>query len=1576
MLNEPNVSLSACARQLELQLDNCSNSLCPRCIMNCSSPTARSMSSAWKCSGGYHGKSFAMAAFGSDAGEHARFLHGAVRSENVEPVPERLSEHLFHTVVRNPEGMLARDAVSCRRHHRGSTRGYYAAPFDDDGHPVSRSGYMVSCDTDSDCFRACPRHPSTGLYYMCQRNVRFYDTATTGGGRILFANDSHGDGGAFDTPPGAGVCVDVRYDLLVSSCDNEVGFRVIQGLVGCSQRLFGNSNCGLAVAAPTGSDLDKAEVVDDSFPRTLRHATRTAAVVTCSDVHDCMTKCRILDRSGKHGAPPQCALCFPHCPSNPVSSIFGLVKALIDDIQTAAKLLGKCIGEVGPGGCICSLVMLLEPHWRRVSTSAAVRCEDGDALGKISGTLGDIAIDLIEKGVNQVLIKSLNSVLDPIVDFVEDAGGFAEDVFGGIKKVFSFGRRLDTIKPLCLGRFTDPGFCERRGLPQPPLPDKTHVRDLECDDGSPGLETMCLYARVSTICTSNSLLSQYSGLFKTSSATEVEAAFLEAFGASIADEDPLFLPLVESVRASAARVGSADFAERRDICSSASFGSAMSLEMVITSCIFDMVEGMCPSGSAEFRDVLEAAEWTLPDVRLFDDSVAPPPPPPVNFDLASRIEALDPRGARLANERLHAAFPKLSDVAKGTFAATIGEFDPNPTVTSAQLTAAHLASLGVQEGIDSLHARVIQARHTGTIRKACATLAAQSGADWAAAEGSAGDNSNRAPWDRNVLAYQMLILDGAFGESTRSALDAYERLCGDMGGFHHPTAPEHYSSYNTPDAAQMHTFWPLVAMGRLSHVRDAAYSLEHTQKCIAFLRDGTFASDLAVRVACGGVGPRRGDLGSSSRWAPASTHRRLCDPTLTPSVEQVLAVPEPYEFSLSDVAVKNDFEPEAPDIFVPAGMRGSEKTRELVHRYSLQAWVLLLVEEEGLAPGFHRLKDIPAFDTRDCAELPGAGCGELKTSMMEQTIAPQFEAGRDMIPRARCYAPMQQATGIECASGVGKPQFPNLACTPMTATLLERPAAFASLHWLSQLSRPPPPPSPPPRTPPSPPSQPPAPPPAPPPPLIYTWSALLQLTGGIQAEACTTVYVRSIAERCDQLAVRLSQAVSYIPADGPRPPPSAPPPLPVAEVATSTGGTLLRASSWRLTTHRLPPVAPMPRAEADGFEVSNTTALRIHQQLQGMQANFPLACMDAGDLPCATALEGDACLDGETRCGFTQWPALEVEFQLPGGGFFAGASLVLPSHPELAALFFPYSFMVLDPSSRVLCSSSSEPSYVAPPSNRRVTILCDTDTDDAVRNLSKASRFRVELPGADRRLWIAALTLISRDVARALGAAGPAPPPSTPPLSASPSWVLGAGGQSCAEACANASIQCTEEDVQAGKKMLSEDDHLLTTLLVSTNQSVTSVCHSPSNLSGQLPTLLNNGTCWHIEPAVYAPNDNCTTRPNSTTAQRLCPCSTPPLPPSTPSPPEVFDYGFSAACEFTAQPRRRFPASGAVVLETTAACGKKPVECCLLAKEMGANAFYLNDAGCCSAVNGSGPSVQMPPLANCYSQVCMLGIIV
>ena len=1395
MLDEPNASSARCAEQLETQLSNCSGALCPRCVLNCSSATARSISSAWKCSGGYQGASFAMAAFGSDAGEHARFLHGAVRVDNTQPVPEALAEHLFRVVVNNPSGRIARDAVSCRAHHRLSSRGHFVHAFDDDGVPVARTGFMMQCEKDADCVRSCPRHPKTGLHYVCQRYVDLYDSVHTGDGSIRFLNLTDGDGDAFDVLPGQGVCVDVRYDLLVSSCDSHTGFKVMQGLLGCSQNLFGGANCGLALAAPSGSELDDAELIDEGFPRTLRHATDSAPAVQCSSVHDCKLQCRVLDRAGPLGAPPQCALCNPFCPSNPVSSIVNLVSGLVADIQTAVKLLGRCVGDVGFGGCICSMVMLLEPHWRRVTTNEKARCTDGNAFGQLASRIGDLALDLVEDGANQLVIRPANSILYPIVNPGKSAASLGAEKISLTPEQYDAyrayidkyneeiraGATHDEARATAEAYVADqaaesrspearrlenngdpiPFFCfDRSDGTKGQMPwcsddanlaafehlklllgghiqeanatnDGYETRDpLDCMDSSQGLQNLCLYRRIYEVCSSQTRHEEYVGLFDTTNADAARLAFVEAFSESLLEQDPLLQRMIEGVRASANTINNLD---ARDICSGSSFASALSLEELIESCLFAVVEQSCPGGATEFRDELEDAEWTLPDVRLFDDTIDPPPPPPVSRDVLFNIEAEDPRGVQLANERLHDAFPKLGDVAKGTHAATIGDFAPSE-VTSAQLTAALLATHGMHGGIDGLGARIVQAFHTGFIRRACATLASQAGLDPA----PSGSEENPAPWHRTILAYQLLMVDQALEQEHVSLKDSWDDLCGDINGFHHATDVDKWHSYGIPDGARLENFWPLVGIGTLDELRrvgEASCSEETT--------------DFSTRLACGMIGNSEGVTGGTlaalpemHQDSPAATQRRLCDPELEPSVEQAIGLPEPFQKGLVDSktsAMRSPFF----DVIVPASMRGDELTRK--QGFSVQGWVLLTVEADGYKPGFHRIMELPVFDTRECASLPFAGCGEYDTGMTGW--ATSFEGGREMLPRVRCWTPMRDVTGVDCVPD----PFPG-QCGNEKPVLVERPYVFASTHWLPHLSNPPPPPPLPPPTPP-PPSPPPLPPPgAPPPPMLLSWPEVRELAHAAQAEICSTVYVRGVQERCDLFAVKIAQTIVYTSASLPAPPPEAPPSSPQPLPPPSPpAAALVAPTGWQMTTYRMPEAAAEPRAEADGYEVSASTRTAIENQLHDALSTklLPLKCLDQGDLPCATGVDTvDDCRDGQVPCTTVQPPAIELEFELPRGSFFSGLNIELPQSEELARFFFSYQVRVFDASSEVLCELNRNNAEIdAPPQDRVVELHCPLERDDTVQRLERAKRVRIE---TTNRLWLHGVQLQSRDVRDAL----------------------------------------------------------------------------------------------------------------------------------------------------------------------------------------------------------------------------------
>lgn len=59
-------------------------------------------------------------------------------------------------------------------------------------------------------------------------------------------------------------------------------------------------------------------------------------------------------------------------------------------------------------------------------------------------------------------------------------------------------------------------------------------------------------------------------------------------------------------------------------------------------------------------------------------------------------------------------------------------------------------------------------------------------------------------------------------------------------------------------------------------------------------------------------------------------------------------------------------------------------------------------------------------------------------------------------------------------------------------------------------------------------------------------------------------------------------------------------------------------------------------------------------------------------------------------------------------------------------------------------------------------------------------------------------------------------------------------------------------------------------------------------------------------------------------------------------------------------------------------CGKDASSCCQLARSHGANAFQLNDAGCCSVFRvdaETARTVLVPPFPNFYSAAAGAGLL-
>ena len=209
---------------------------------------------------------------------------------------------------------------------------HLTAGFDDNGNPISRSGFMVPCRRHSDCY-SCGRHPLTGQFFQCQRRHTFYDTVRTSGGSVFeengitFLNVSSASASAFDIDmeEGAitgmtGVCVDLDSSMN-EGCGNEIAANIKDGLIGCFDGEFvAKFLCGLSLTVKHG-DLSTVQTEGNLFwPRVLLNGSEDSngdgqggMHLECTDPIDCLQKCRFLERSSRHGfgAPPACALYAP-----------------------------------------------------------------------------------------------------------------------------------------------------------------------------------------------------------------------------------------------------------------------------------------------------------------------------------------------------------------------------------------------------------------------------------------------------------------------------------------------------------------------------------------------------------------------------------------------------------------------------------------------------------------------------------------------------------------------------------------------------------------------------------------------------------------------------------------------------------------------------------------------------------------------------------------------------------------------------------------------------------------------------------------------------------------------------------------------------------------------------------------------------------------------------------------------------------------------------------------------------------------------------------------------------------------
>ena len=325
-LERPDVLESECREELTQRKNYCQEETCPPCVAQCTSALAQSIAGVVKCTITRDQMGFTWSLETSDQGQLAKSLHGADRGDAYIAVPERLAADAFHRFHHNPDGLLQRDAVSCRMDHQTSTMGHFTKGFSEkDGNPLARTGYHVSCVKDSDCYQKCPQHPLTGSYYRCAKggSFKYFDSPVTSDSDdfmeagVEYVNLTDGSSSSFDVAAGSGVCVDA-VPAMNQGCPIETFAKVVDGLVGCPDTWVSMFLCGLEVRVKHGDVSTAAVEGNPIYPRELY------AGFYCYDPVDCVDKCQYLSRTSVNGmgTPPTCALCDrtpPPAPSQPAS---------------------------------------------------------------------------------------------------------------------------------------------------------------------------------------------------------------------------------------------------------------------------------------------------------------------------------------------------------------------------------------------------------------------------------------------------------------------------------------------------------------------------------------------------------------------------------------------------------------------------------------------------------------------------------------------------------------------------------------------------------------------------------------------------------------------------------------------------------------------------------------------------------------------------------------------------------------------------------------------------------------------------------------------------------------------------------------------------------------------------------------------------------------------------------------------------------------------------------------------------------------------------------------------------------
>lgn len=289
-------NITACRNILEQKNHTCMNIDCVPCKNRCIVPAMGVTRQVLDCLSPSYANAQLWCERNTDQGRYYSGQHNGV--------PAWVFDEHYRTCVYNPEGYIARSAVSCRIPQPNSTAGVSIA---NQPERVNGGGHIVPCQTDADCREICPRHFLSNQHYVCQRKYRLYDFMQTYSNQTATFNNTISplgvlQYGAFDPPEGSyGICTDYRLDLNYM-CSSQVFSNIVEGAIQCFDSDIELTMCGVDVRNYardySGVSIDWATIV--KFPRTV-------AGQACWTPLDCMDICVRLHARGL--APTECTYC-------------------------------------------------------------------------------------------------------------------------------------------------------------------------------------------------------------------------------------------------------------------------------------------------------------------------------------------------------------------------------------------------------------------------------------------------------------------------------------------------------------------------------------------------------------------------------------------------------------------------------------------------------------------------------------------------------------------------------------------------------------------------------------------------------------------------------------------------------------------------------------------------------------------------------------------------------------------------------------------------------------------------------------------------------------------------------------------------------------------------------------------------------------------------------------------------------------------------------------------------------------------------------------------------------------------